>query len=151
LNAPLHVILFGIGLGGSAGDYSAFISAISRQFGLGMWNQGHYLTDSGFLFHNFYADVLIAQGILGVLVLIYIIFKVWKIINYCCANNILLKKSFHLYWIGFLLMNYYRWSASCGIAEIIVLSLILKKVYQEHKSVDKSESIKKNDVLRWKI
>lgn len=32
----------------------------------------------------------------------------------------------HLFQLSFLLMNYYRWSAVCGIAEMIIFALTLK-------------------------
>lgn len=38
---------------------------------------------------------------------------------------------FHLFQIGFLLMNYFRWPTECGISEIIIFAFVLKLIEQE--------------------
>jgi hypothetical protein len=136
-NSSINIILFGIGIGGQAGTYPEFIVAISKQFGQGMWNQSHYLYDSGALFHNLYANILMMQGILGIIILVYILLRIWNMIGIYCNRNVILVSSLRLYWIGFLMMNYYRWSASCGIGEMIILAIILKINREDYRKFGK--------------
>jgi len=127
LNAPARVKLFGVGLGGRLGSYSVFQRAIYKQFSLGMWNQSHYLNDSGALFHNLYMNILCNMGIVGLLVFAAIIVRIWRTINRTVKKSDY-SIAFKLLLIGFLLMNYYRWSTDCGIAIFGIFALILKKI-----------------------
>lgn len=127
-NAPLFTTLFGIGLGGRGGDCISMRDALYRQFSLGMWGRKHYLYDSGALFHNLYANVIMCMGIIGIFVLVCINIEIWKRITYSCKDKIWIRRIMHLFQLSFLLMNYYRWSAVCGIAEMIIFALILKKL-----------------------
>ena len=131
LNAPWNVKIFGIGLGGTAGTYNAFSSAILKQVSRGMWNKNSYLYGSGALFHNLFANLLLNLGVIGVIVVIIAEVYIWNIIFRVCKKNSKIKWIFHLYQISFLLMNYFRWSASCGIAETIAFSLTLKLLAKE--------------------
>ena len=131
LNAPWNVMIFGIGLGGTAGTYNAFSSAILKQVSRGMWNKNRYLYGSGALFHNLFANLLLNLGVIGVIVVIIAEVYIWNIIFRVCKKNSKIKWIFHLYQISFLLMNYFRWSASCGIAETIAFSLTLKLLAKE--------------------
>lgn len=125
-NVSILTAIFGIGLGGKAGSYSAMKDALYKQFSLGMWDRKHYLYDSGALFHNLYANVIMCMGLLGILVLIWISVEMWKRITYSCGRKIWIRRIMHLFQLSFLLMNYYRWSAVCGIAEMIIFALVLK-------------------------
>lgn len=131
LNAPWNVKIFGIGLGGTAGTYNAFSSAILKQVSRGMWNKNSYLYGSGAPFHNLFANLLLNLGVIGVIVVIIAEVYIWNIIFRVCKKNSKIKWIFHLYQISFLLMNYFRWSASCGIAETIAFSLTLKLLAKE--------------------
>lgn len=124
--ASILTALFGIGLGGQGGNYYAMKNALYRQFSLGMWNRKHYLYDSGALFHNLYANVIMCMGVLGIIVLVCINVEIWKRITYSCGRKIGIRRIMHLFQLSFLLMNYYRWSAVCGIAEMIIFALTLK-------------------------
>lgn len=104
-SGPWYVELFGIGLGGIAGDYPEFSEAILRQGALGMWNMEHYLMDAGALFHNLYADVLLNMGIIGLVVMIIANIGIWKRITKACDTNRLLKTSLHLYQTGFMIKS----------------------------------------------
>lgn len=131
LNAPWNVKIFGIGLGGTAGTYNAFSSAILKQVSRGMWNKNSYLYGSGAPFHNLFANLLLNLGVIGVIVVIIAEVYIWNIIFRVCKKTSKIKWIFHLYQISFLLMNYFRWSASCGIAETIAFSLTLKLLAKE--------------------
>lgn len=130
-NTSILTMLFGIGLGGKAGSYSEMKAALYGQFSKGMWNQAHYLKGNGALFHNLYGNVLMNLGILGILVFVWMSVSMWKRITYACTGHPLMRKIMHLFLISFLLMNYYRWSADCGISEMIVFSLVLKLIKQK--------------------
>ena len=125
LNAPIVVKIFGVGMGGQLGSYQAFINAIDKQFTLGMWNQADYLNNSGALFHNLYANILCNLGIIGIAVILVSAINIWKIIN-SSVNDKKMRISFKIFFIGFLIMNDFRWSADCGIAIICVFALMVK-------------------------
>lgn len=131
-NASVFTMLFGIGLGGKAGSYPEMRVALYEQFSKGMWKPEHYLIDNGALFHNLYGNILLCLGIVGVFVFMCLIISIWKHITYSCNGNSLLRKTMHLFLISFLLMNYYRWSADCGISEMIIFALVMKLIKQEN-------------------
>ena len=126
--APWHVQIFGIGIGGTAGKYEAFRDAIGVQASLGMWNLRHYLNDAGNLYHNLFADILLNFGVIGIVVIVIVNVAIWRRVTFCCSSNIMLRRTFHLYQLSFLWMNYYRWSGDCGIAEMIMFALVLRYV-----------------------
>lgn len=132
IHSPIHTELFGIGLGGKPSDYIEMQDALSRQFSIGMWNSKHYLYDSGALFHNLFANILVLLGVLGIAVVLWALFIIWKRITNTCYQDGIARKSYHLFLLSFILMNYYRWSAVCGISEMIILALILKKIKQDN-------------------
>lgn len=132
--APLLITFFGIGIGGQGGSHSVIYEALYRQFSLGMWNKEHYLYDSGALFHNLYANVLMCMGILGIIFLAFINILMWKRITQSCGNRVKIRRIMHLFQLSFLLMNYYRWSAVCGISEMIVFALILKFLKEDRET-----------------
>ena len=142
-NSPILTVIFGIGLGGTGGSYSAMSAALSRQFSLGMWDRYHYMNDSGALFHNLYANVLMCLGILGAAVIIWLNVQMWKRITKACGNQVLMRRVMHLFQLSFLWMNYYRWSAVCGIAEMIVFALILKAMEQNNLKRSVSRRLEK--------
>lgn len=127
----IPVTLFGIGLGGKAGNYPGMRSALYEQFSRGMWNEAHYLKEYGALFHNLYGNVLMCLGVIGIIAFIWMSISIGKRITKSCGSSALLKKIMHLFFISFLLMNYYRWSADCGISEMIIFALILKLIEQK--------------------
>lgn len=130
-NAPWYVQIFGIGLGGTGGSYNAFNEALAKQFSLGMWDRRHYMYDSGAIFHNFYANVLMCLGLVGVVFVVIIYIEMWKKITEYCDRQALERRILHLFLVSFMLMNYYRWSAVCGIGEMVIFALVLKKVKQD--------------------
>ncbi|WP_293813035.1 hypothetical protein [uncultured Phascolarctobacterium sp.] len=130
-NTSLLVNIFGIGMGGKAGEYSEYLKALNDQLTLGMWHSSRYMYGSGVLFHNLYANILLTLGILGLIVIAFMGLYIYKTISLCCIDSVDIKYALILYFIGFLLMNYYRWSADCGIGEMIILALILQKIKQD--------------------
>lgn len=124
--ASISNVFGGIGLGGQGGSYFAMKNALYSQFSLGMWNENHYLYDSGALFHNLYANVVMCMGVVGIIVLVCINIEIWKRITNSCGKELWIRRIMHLFQLSFLLMNYYRWSAVCGIAEMIIFALTLK-------------------------
>lgn len=117
--------LLGIGIGGNAGSYTEFRTSILEQVYKGMWNKNNYLDKSGALFHNLFANILLTQGIIGIIVNLIINILIWNKIKNEVENK-QIKMALHLYQIGFIIMNYYRWSAICGIAEMIILATVVK-------------------------
>ena len=121
--------VFGIGIGGTPGNYEEYLNHLYDQFLLGMWDRGYYLHASGAIFHNLYSCVLCLMGVIGIAMLLYFVISIFNI-----TKNIGAKQSrrlLQLYLLGFILMNYYRWSTTCGIAEMIFYSSVLKCYYDE--------------------
>lgn len=126
-NASLLHQLVGIGLGGTGDSDPAFLEALDTQTTLGMWNYEHYLTAAGAQFHNFYATVLLCQGLVGVaLVVVFAAYSIAHIRASIMPGSI--RAGMLLLFIGFLIMVYYRWSASCGVAEMILLFMTVRRM-----------------------
>ena len=130
-NASLQAVVVGIGLGGTGGSYSEMADALTRQFSLGLFGKTYYLQHSGAIFHNLYANWLMCLGVLGAVVLVWLNITIWVRTARSCGNQVLLKWILHIYHLNFLWMNYFRWSAVCGIGEMIIFALILKRVEQD--------------------
>jgi len=137
-NAPIHIQLFGIGFGGTAGNFQAMKDALSKQFSLGMWHQDKYWYGSGALFHNLFANILLCEGLLGIGILFVQNRKMWKYSSLVGEEKSRLRVTLHLFQIGFLLMNYYRWSCTCGISEMILFALILKYILKKDEIIEDS-------------
>ena len=133
-NAPWGVKLFGIGMGGTPGRYGAYVDAITAQIAKGMWNQEVYLYEAGSPYHNFFANLILNMGLLGLIVISIMNILIWKKTGQICGQNATEKWAFHLYHIGFLLMNWFRWPAECGIAEIVFYGLLLKLIERENQN-----------------
>ncbi len=129
LHAPIGVKLFGIGLGGTPGHYKAFVDAVYSVRG----GRRSMLSASGGLFHNMYDSILISTGIIGIFIILYMNVKIWKITTRACGRRTKLGLILHIYQLGFLIMCFFRWSSSCGITEMVALSLILKRVVADRE------------------
>ena len=134
-SAPFLNKMIGLGLGGGTPDSHALQSALLKQIGLGMWNRSHYLYGKGAMFHNLYANILMCFGILGILVILRLNIIIWRRIRVSCGAQKGLCLVLHLFQLSFLLMNYYRWSADCGICEMIILALVLKLISAQKDSM----------------
>ena len=125
-NAPLHEVLFGIGIGGKPTSHPAFQTALNKQVSMGMWHQQKYQNGVGAIFHSLYSNAAICIGVVGVLFLVAVFMKLWKKVNRVCEGKVFYRRLLHCFLISFFVMNYYRWSADCGIAEMILFALMLK-------------------------
>ena len=145
-NAPLSAVIFGLGLGGTGSDNEAMRNALYKQFSLGMWNRNHYIYESGALFHSLYSNVIMCLGLFGLLILVLIFVKMWNCISVACKNDSFIRILLHAFLISFYLMNYYRWSAVCGIAEMILLALVLKIIRNKNEYyINEEETIIRED------
>lgn len=124
-DASIGIKIFGIGIGGKPGAYPEFLHQLQNQFALGMWDRAHYLNDSGAIFHNLYACILCSRGLLGIVVVFFCYVEMWNRISVCTTQSKGLRLTLHWYMVGFAVMNYYRWSATCGICELVALSCVL--------------------------
>lgn len=135
-DAPLTEVIFGIGLGGTGSEHEAMRNALYKQFSLGMWNRNHYILESGTLFHSLYSNITMCLGLLGILITIMIFINMWKRVTIACRDNVFIRRIMHAFQISFFLMNYYRWSADCGIAEMILFALILKLISSQEAETE---------------
>ena len=147
-DATIIELLFGIGLGGKAYDHEAMRNALNKQFNLGMWHSNHYMTESGTLFHSLYANIVLCLGIIGLIFVLVFFIKMWKKISLVCDNDIFMRRVLHFYQISFFLMNYYRWSADCGITEMIILALVLKIVETQNAESQEQQSVKEESTMK---
>ena len=129
--------LFGIGIGGSGADYPAYIEALNRQSALGMWHYDTYYNATGTVFHNLYANILLTQGLLGVALTAAVFLDIFRKIRRGFWNSAPLKYSLLLYLAGFAIMNYFRWSAACGIPEMMTFAYVLRLKTQEKQDVSR--------------
>lgn len=133
-NTDLTHLFFGIGYGGTAASDPAMLRALYRQFSLGMWNQNTYLYRSGPTFHSLYANIAVGLGIIGILFLFASFVRMWKKVSRICEHDSFIRGAMHLFLISFFVMNYYRWSADCGITEMIIFAMVLKMIEKEKKA-----------------
>ena len=121
----LHKV-FGIGYGGAPASIQGYSEAFLRvMYKWGGWGRSHYLYRNGSIFHNYYANIILVSGICGILLTIGMFFLGLKRIRKDTQSHIGMRKSLVLYWVSFFIMLYFRWSCSCGIGEMIILSEVL--------------------------
>lgn len=122
---PAASQMFGIGIGAAWGNYADYVSAVIAQFGH-TGTAAKYIASVGTTFHNFYANVLCMQGIAGVFLIVIAFGGIVNSISSTISNSEKLFRRYLLvYLASFALMLYYRWSADCGIGELIILALVL--------------------------
>lgn len=134
-HADLLNLFFGIGFGGTAAANDAMLRALHEQFSLGMWNYAHYLYVSGPIFHSLYSNIALTLGIVGIAVTFHIFVKMWKIVNRVCNHDSFIRRAMHFFQLGFFIMNYYRWSADCGITEMIIFAMVLKMIQTDKNAI----------------
>lgn len=122
--SPFRVKLFGVGLGGRLADYPSFVNAVFSQD----FFYSTALNKAGGAFHNLYDSVFLSTGVFGLLVVFFCSVIIWNAISKTCGKMSRIGLVLHVYLIGFLVMYYFRWSCTCGITELFVLCLILKKI-----------------------
>lgn len=116
--------LFGIGFGGKPADAQGFISAVSDNT-TSVWSYSNYVDRVGVSFHNMFSNYLLLQGLVGCFEILLIFIWGLKKIKRVFVVSSNEKKCVVLYWIGFFIMNCFRWSCDCGIAEMIVFAIVL--------------------------
>lgn len=125
---PLGNQLFGIGIGGRWSDSPAFVEAAWEIFP--DWALPKYTDAIGTAMHNFFANVLILQGLFGLLLLI--VFLWWllrKIEATSCATKAM-KVFLYAFTVGYVAMLYFRWSADCGIGVLVFFGFVLRLLYR---------------------
>jgi hypothetical protein len=121
----LHKVL-GIGYGGSPATIQGYSEAFLRvMYEWGGWGRSHYLYRHGSIFHNYYSNIILVSGICGILLTIGMFFWGLKRIRKDTHLHVGMRKSLVLFWVSFFVMLYFRWSCSCGIGEMIILSEVL--------------------------
>lgn len=132
LNTNLIYRLFGIGYGGIPADAPGFVEAVSSNV-TGAWSYANYVGKVGVSFHNLFSNFLLLQGLVGCIEIIIIFCWGWvklKTTKTTCRNE---KRCIYLYWIGFFLMNCFRWSCDCGISEMIIFASVLGLMRQSKR------------------
>ena len=120
-HAPFLNVLAGLGLGSRPGTVPAFANAIRTQTAQGMWGEETYLNGTGALFHNLAANVSVTMGLFGIVLFAYCFYRVWMILSGLKDRRC--RRFFQTFLIGFMIMNWFRWSTDCGIAVMIMLAL----------------------------
>ena len=123
-NTTIRYKVFGIGYGGRPADAPGYLSAVSNNVS-GAWSYSNYADRIGVSFHNLYSNFVLLQGIIGILEVVIIF--IWGLgkIKSIESETLNERRCIYLYWIGFFIMNCFRWSCDCGIAEMIVLALVI--------------------------
>ena len=119
--------LFGIGIGASWGEHPEYVSAVQSVFGT-TGVAARYLSRVGTNFHNFYLNILCLQGLFGICILATVFFDlIGKALSLSC-NSSKAAAFYVLYIVMFALMLYFRWSADCGIIELVSLAYIFNLI-----------------------
>lgn len=116
--------VFGIGYGGVPAEVPGYIEAVSDNA------TSHYVYDNyvnriGVSYHNLFSNYLLLQGLIGCIQIILIFFWGIRKLKWIHAFIHTEKICMYLYWIGFFIMNCFRWSCDCGISEMIIFAIIL--------------------------
>lgn len=115
--------------GGGYGRYLRSIPGVERAYyatlsSWSAWGYAHYVDHYGSAFHNYYNNMLLLMGVLGLLmVLAVFVIGCRSVVQLKTEKS--LKAALLMYWIGFFVMLYFRWSCSCGLAELPMLAVII--------------------------
>ena len=123
-NTSVIYKIIGIGYGGIPANAPGYLNAVSANV-TGAWSYANYADRVGVSFHNLFSNYLLLQGLVGCIEIIIIFlwgFSKLKKVYVISKNE---KRCIYLYWIGFFIMNCFRWSCDCGISEMIVFAIIL--------------------------
>lgn len=119
--------LFGIGIGASWGEHPEYVSAVQSVFGAtGVATR--YLARVGTNFHNFYLNILCLQGLFGICILTTVFFDLIGKATSLSRNSSKTAAFYVLYIAMLALMLYFRWSADCGIIELVSLAYIFNLI-----------------------
>lgn len=132
-NAPWYTKLIGIGIGGRWADYPAFVGAIAKCFS-STYLQGQYYGAVGTAVHNYFGNILILQGLAGSILVggafASMFGQSWRAAN---GNRAMVCFLF-VYIISYAFMLYYRWSADCGISEMLMLAYVVRMLYADKEA-----------------
>ena len=133
-NAPIIQKVFGIGFGERCSNVPAYVHSVNSYF-RGTWAYFTYINKVGVSFHNYLSNVLLLQGLLGLALFMgTVVWGVRRVLMISCSKTE--KNSLLLFWIGFIIMNLYRWSCDCGIAIMLFFSMTIKTIICEGNDVD---------------
>lgn len=137
-NTSLRYQLFGIGYGGRPATAPGYVEAVSANV-TGSWSYSNYVDRVGVSYHNLFSNYLLLQGVVGCLVVIMVFF--WglskiKHTSVVCSSE---RKCIFMFWIGFFIMNCFRWSCDCGISEMIMFAIVLGLMNQSPKTDDRKD------------
>lgn len=123
-NTSIRYKLFGVGYGGIPADAPYYLEAVSSNVSTS-WSYSNYARRVGVSFHNLFSNFLLLQGLVGIIEIVLIF--LWGLSKIrstktTCQNE---RRCIYLYWIGFFIMNCFRWSCDCGISEMIVFAIVL--------------------------
>ena len=131
--------LLGIGFGNKLHDVPGYNEAVEYYLSSFVGERSQYANAVGAPFHNLFSDIILTQGLLG-LVLIMGVF-VWGCskIKKCNIISKSERTCYLLFYAGFFIMNYFRWSCDCGITEMIFFALVINRVLEvdAHDVLDK--------------
>lgn len=123
--------LLGMGFGGTSSNVPGYKQAVRSAWG-DSWGYYRYINMKGISFHNLYGNILLIQGIMGILfILLVFLWGIGRILN-CNRASAMERFTLIMYWFGFFVMNYFRWSCDCGIAEMIMLAIVINKLTSVH-------------------
>lgn len=139
--SPVNQV-FGIGIGESWSNYSEYVSAVRQVFGA-TGVEIRYLGRAGTNFHNFYANIICLQGLVGAGLIVLVFGNILAKVNSYCHGYRKMRRFLVVYVLMIALMLYFRWSADCGITEFIMLACILNliKAQEEHAATLNSETL----------
>ena len=140
LNTSISHKLFGVGFGCTLSENPVYNNVAWNNIDIITdWSYDKYIDAKGAPFHNFFANILLTQGILGYVVCFILFFSV---LFYICKLNFSKtyeKYCFIMYWVSFWGMNIFRWTTDCGIIEMLILGITLRMI---HVSANNEQSNK---------
>lgn len=119
--------LFGMGLGGTAADVLGYADAVDKYMKT-TWSHDLYMSRVGASFHNLYSNILLLQGFVGCILIFGMFLWGWMKIAQSYVSCRKERLCLFMFWVGFFLMNYFRWSCDCGISEMAMLGIVLTKL-----------------------
>lgn len=127
LQSPIYNVLFGNGFGTPTKQFQAAPSIISEVADSRYTYVVLHNIDS---FHNFYFTILYSAGIVGLLFVIALYCYLFKSALTSC-NNRKMKIVIACYLVSYAVLLWYRWSATSGILEFVLVAYILSDLNKQ--------------------
>lgn len=131
LRTTIPYQLLGMGLGGSPADVPGYAEAVNKYMNT-TWSYNLYISRVGVSFHNLYGNILLMQGLIGCALILGVFVWGWSKVTRCNTSCNKERLCMYSFWIGFFLMNYFRWSCDCGVSEMAMFGIILTKLESEN-------------------